>query len=93
MVEDVADLWAMERSGVFKGRYHVLGGSLSALDGIGPVYDGVAVVALDHPRVREAINALAARGLVERILEVARPRKLSAKGQGAAGWQGKARQV
>lgn len=36
VVEDVADLWAMERSGVFKGRYHVLGGSLSALDAIGP---------------------------------------------------------
>lgn len=36
VVEDVADLWAMERSGVFKGRYHVLGGTLSALDGIGP---------------------------------------------------------
>jgi len=36
VVEDVADLWAMERSGVFKGRYHVLGGTLSALDGVGP---------------------------------------------------------
>ena len=36
IVEDVADLWAMERSGVFKGRYHVLGGTLSALDAIGP---------------------------------------------------------
>ncbi len=36
VVEDVADLWAMERSAVFKGRYHVLGGTLSALDAIGP---------------------------------------------------------
>jgi len=36
VVEDVADLWAVERSGVFKGRYHVLGGTLSALDAIGP---------------------------------------------------------
>lgn len=36
VVEDVADLWAMERGGVFKGRYHVLGGTLSALDGVGP---------------------------------------------------------
>ena len=36
VVEDVADLWAMERSGVFSGRYHVLGGTLSALDAIGP---------------------------------------------------------
>lgn len=36
VVEDVADLWAMERSAVFKGRYHVLGGTLSALDQVGP---------------------------------------------------------
>ncbi len=36
VVEDVADLWAMERAGAFKGRYHVLGGTLSALDGVGP---------------------------------------------------------
>lgn len=36
VVEDVADLWAMERAGVFKGRYHVLGGTLSALDDMGP---------------------------------------------------------
>jgi recombination protein RecR len=36
VVEDVADLWALERAGVFKGRYHVLGGALSALDGITP---------------------------------------------------------
>jgi len=36
VVEDVSDLLAMERSNVFKGRYHVLGGNLSALDGIGP---------------------------------------------------------
>ncbi len=36
VVEDVADLWALERAKVFKGRYHVLGGTLSALDGFGP---------------------------------------------------------
>ncbi|TGD67630.1 recombination protein RecR [Tabrizicola sp. WMC-M-20] len=36
VVETVADLWAMERGGAFKGRYHVLGGTLSALDAIGP---------------------------------------------------------
>src|SRR5271154_7005388 len=36
VVEDVADLWAIERTGAFSGRYHVLGGTLSALDGIGP---------------------------------------------------------
>jgi len=36
VVEDVADLWAMERASVFSGRYHVLGGALSALDNITP---------------------------------------------------------
>ena len=36
VVEDVADLWALERGQVFKGRYHVLGGTLSALDAMGP---------------------------------------------------------
>ena len=36
VVEDVADLWALERAGIFRGRYHVLGGALSALDGITP---------------------------------------------------------
>jgi recombination protein RecR len=36
VVEDLADLWALERTGVFRGRYHVLGGTLSALDGVGP---------------------------------------------------------
>ncbi len=36
VVEDVADLWAMERGRAFKGRYHVLGGTLSALDDVGP---------------------------------------------------------
>ena len=35
-VEDVSDLWALERTHAFRGRYHVLGGILSALDGIGP---------------------------------------------------------
>ena len=36
VVEDVADLWALERTAAFGGRYHVLGGTLSALDGRGP---------------------------------------------------------
>jgi len=36
VVEDVDDLWAVERTGAFAGRYHVLGGLLSALDGVGP---------------------------------------------------------
>jgi recombination protein RecR len=36
VVEDISDLWAVEKSGAYRGRYHVLGGTLSALDGIGP---------------------------------------------------------
>ncbi len=36
VVEEVADLWALERTASFKGRYHVLGGVLSPLDGVGP---------------------------------------------------------
>jgi recombination protein RecR len=36
VVEDVDDLWALERSGMFRGRYHVLGGTLAAIDGYGP---------------------------------------------------------
>ena len=36
VVEDIADLWALDRARLFTGRYHVLGGRLSALDGIGP---------------------------------------------------------
>lgn len=36
VVEEVGALWALERAGAFRGRYHVLGGLLSALDGVGP---------------------------------------------------------
>ena len=60
VVEDIADLWAMERGALFKGRYHVLGGTLSALDGLGP--DELRIPALvarvrdDH--VTEVILAL-----------------------------------
>ncbi|MBM3618342.1 MAG: recombination protein RecR [Alphaproteobacteria bacterium] len=36
VVEDLADLWAIERSNMYRGRYHVLGGTLSALEGRGP---------------------------------------------------------
>lgn len=41
VVADVEDLWAMERAGIFAGRYHVLGGTLRALDGVGPEELGV----------------------------------------------------
>lgn len=60
VVEGVADLWAMERSAVFKGKYHVLGGVLSALDGVGP--DDLRVPLLvsraSDPKVSEIILAL-----------------------------------
>lgn len=36
VVEDVSDLWALERANTFRGRYHILGGVLSAIDGVGP---------------------------------------------------------
>ena len=51
VVEQVADLWAIERSGAFKGRYHVLGGTLSALDGRGPEQLNIGTLAA---RVRES---------------------------------------
>lgn len=56
VVEDVADLWAMERAGVFKGRYHVLGGTLSALDAIGP--DELGIPKLMDRVVSEEIKEL-----------------------------------
>ncbi|MEM6267205.1 MAG: recombination mediator RecR [Pseudomonadota bacterium] len=44
VVEDVADVWALDRARLFAGRYHVLGGRLSALDGVGP--DDLSIAAL-----------------------------------------------
>lgn len=58
VVEDVADLWAMERAGVFRGRYHVLGGTLSALDGVGP----------DELRIPQLGNRVEAEQITEVIL-------------------------
>jgi recombination protein RecR len=59
VVEDVGDLWAMERGRIFGGRYHVLGGSLSALDGIGPDELNIAslVARVASGNVREVIMA------------------------------------
>ena len=59
VVEDVADLWALERTAVFRGRYHVLGGTLSALDGIGPEDLNIAglVARAGAPEVSEVILA------------------------------------
>ena len=62
VVEEAGALWALERAGAFRGRYHVLGGLLSALDGVGPedlrVADLVARVSAGG--VREVILALPA---------------------------------
>jgi recombination protein RecR len=62
VVEEIADLWAIERSGAFKGRYHVLGGTLSALDGRGPeeLRIGALAARARAPEVREVILALSA---------------------------------
>jgi recombination protein RecR len=60
VVEDVADLWALERAGVFRGRYHVLGGTLSALDGRGPdqLNIGALVERVKAGGVREVVLGL-----------------------------------
>ena len=60
VVEDVSDLWALERSGAVEARYHVLGGVLSPLDGVRPEHlnlDALGARAAD-PAVREVILAL-----------------------------------
>ena len=58
VVEDIADLWAMERAGVFRGRYHVLGGTLSALDSLGP----------EELRIPALVERVTGEGVTEVIL-------------------------
>ncbi|ARE39456.1 Recombination protein RecR [Rhodovulum sp. P5] len=58
VVEDVGDLWAMERGGAFKGRYHVLGGTLSALDAVGP----------EELRIPDLVARVKREGIAEVIL-------------------------
>ncbi|NBB16365.1 recombination protein RecR [Caulobacter sp. SLTY] len=62
VVEEVGSVWAMERAGAFRGRYHVLGGLLSALDGVGP--DNLRINELTErvteDEIREVILALPA---------------------------------
>ena len=60
VVEDVSDLWALERSGAVKARYHVLGGVLSALDGVRPEHLTIALLVerASVPGVKEIILAL-----------------------------------
>ena len=62
VVEEVGALWAMERASAFRGRYHVLGGLLSALDGVGPdaLKVGPLVARAAQGEVREVILALPA---------------------------------
>jgi recombination protein RecR len=58
IVEEVADLWALDRSRLFPGRYHVLGGRLSALDGVGP----------DDLAIDQLLRRIAAGGVEEVVL-------------------------
>lgn len=70
VVEDLADLWAIERSRLFKGRYHVLGGTLSAIDGRGPA-------ALN-------IDALVTRAAYDEVNEVILATNATVEGQTTA---------
>lgn len=58
VVEDVSDLWALERAGGFSGRYHVLGGTLSALDSVGP----------EALRIPDLVDRIAGESVSEVIL-------------------------
>jgi recombination protein RecR len=58
VVEEVGGMWALERAGAFRGRYHVLGGLLSALDGIGP----------EALRIQELLGRASGGGVIEVIL-------------------------
>lgn len=70
VVADVADLWAMERAGSFKGRYHVLGGLLSMLNSMGP----------DEIRIPKLMERVAAESVSEVILAL----NLTVEGQTTA---------
>ncbi len=60
VVEDVSDLWALERAGAMNARYHVLGGTLSPLDGVGP----------DDLNIKGLVSRVAEGGVSELILAV-----------------------
>lgn len=70
VVEDLADLWAMERSNMYRGRYHVLGGTLSAIEGRGPEQ-------LNIPKLVE-------RASVEAVAEVILATNITVEGQTTA---------
>ena len=60
VVEEIADLWALERAAIHKGKYHVLGGTMSAIDGVGPDDLGInsLIQRANDPEVEEIILAL-----------------------------------
>ena len=58
VVEETKDVWAIERTGEYRGKYHVLGGSLSPIDGLGP----------DQLRIRELVTRLSDGSVTEVIL-------------------------
>ena len=62
VVEEVADLWAIERAGAIKGYYHILGGVLNALDGIGPEELNINKLThrIENNNIEEVILALSA---------------------------------
>ena len=62
VVEEISDLWAIERAGVFKGYYHILGGVLNALDGVGPDLLSIEKLGqrIKQNQVQEIILALSA---------------------------------
>jgi recombination protein RecR len=60
VVEDISELWALERAGVLEARYHVLGGTLSPLDGVGP----------EDLSIEKLVARVAGGGISEVILAV-----------------------
>ena len=60
VVETVADLWAMERSNVYNGQYHILGGVLSAIDGINP----------DQLNINSLVNKIKSKTFSEVIIAI-----------------------
>ncbi len=90
VIEGVGDLWALERAGVHRGRYHVLGGTLSALGGTGPEDLNTAPLLAQAATLSEVILALGAtvdgattaHWLMERLRRAAPALRITRVGQG-----------
>jgi len=90
VVEGVGDLWALERTGQYRGRYHVLGGTLSALGGVGPEDLNTLPLLRAAPGLSEVILALGAtvdgasttHWLTDQLRRVAPELKITRVGQG-----------